>query len=88
MTERDEKFTLSGEIGQYLFDEFCGAISPYRFGGETYELVSDEEYEALGFSPDTDPEALIIKRKSDGKCFEIELDASVYPVQLVAAVTT
>jgi hypothetical protein len=71
-TDLTDSQKLSGDIGQYLFDEFCQAIS-LRFGGEPYELVGTDEL-GLPDDPWGDP---IVRRKSDGKLFEVELEANV-----------
>jgi hypothetical protein len=78
---------LSGDIGQYLFDEFCSEMG-FRFGGEKYRLAYDEEATDLGY-PD-DPYSLIVRRERDGEFFEVELEATVRslgPVDKAAAAT-
>jgi hypothetical protein len=73
-----ERDRLAAAISQHIFDEFVGAWS-FFFGGEDYELICDEDYTALGYD-ENDDSLLIIKRRSDGKCFEVELEAWVRPV--------
>lgn len=64
----EETFRLSGDICQYLFDEFCLLDTP-RFGDQRYELEDSEPGEPF-----------VIRRVSDGKCFEVELEATVREV--------
>jgi hypothetical protein len=56
---------LSGDISEYLFEEFCAEIR-LHFGGADFELDGDDD----------DPWTLIIRRKPDGKRFEVELEAT------------
>lgn len=72
---------LGALISQYLYDEFCGEWD-FDFGGQKYELVGDEDYAALGytFDPEDPCGQLVIRRMSDGKCFEVDLEATVRPV--------
>ncbi len=70
---------LSGDIGQYLFDEWCTTFGTFDFGGQEYEALSAEDYEELGY-PDDPAGPLIIRRIPDGKCFEVELEANVCAV--------
>ena len=78
-SEFRERVALAGDICQYLFDEWCGTFGTFGFGGQKYEALSAEDYEELGY-PDDPTGPLIIRRVSDGKCFEVELEANVYAV--------
>lgn len=73
---------LSGDISQYLFDEWCQSYGDFTFGGQKYRAACDEEFEALGYGSD-DVSTLVVIRESDGKAFEVELEANVYPLREV-----
>jgi hypothetical protein len=73
-----ETQALAGDICQYLFDEWCGDFSDLQFGGEKYQRAGMEDAQELGF--EDDDTTLLIIRESDGKVFEIELEANVYEV--------
>jgi hypothetical protein len=77
--ELSETQRLTGDIGQYLFDEWCQSFGDFTFGGEKFRTAYAEDIETLGLDSD-DPYLLIIIRERDGKAFEVELEASVYPV--------
>jgi hypothetical protein len=74
-----ETQALAGDISQYLFDEWCRSWGEFRFGCRQYEALTDEDWAEAGFDPD-DGTMLIIRRKEDGKLFEVELEAHVYEV--------
>lgn len=60
---------LAGDISQRLFDEFCSATR-LHLGGQEYELVGTDEL-GLPDDPWGDP---IVRRKNDGKLFEVEIE--------------
>lgn len=61
----EETFRLSGDISQYIYDQFCER-DRFWFGGEEYNLGDSE----LG-------EPFILLRASDGAQFEVDLVAEV-----------
>lgn len=71
---------LAGWIVQAWYEDFFNRLWPLHIDGETYEIADDEQYKALGevdkdgMVPSDAP--LILVRQSDGKFFEIELDAT------------
>ena len=80
--ELSETQRLSGDVSQYLFDEWCGDYGDLRFGAEKFRRASLEDAVELGYGPDDDDgTTLLIIRESDGKTFEVELEASVYEVK-------
>ena len=81
--ELSETQRLSGDVSQHIFDVWCGDFGDLRFGGEKFRRADDEDIERLGLDTD-DPYLLIIIRESDGKGFEVELEASVYEVKSMA----
>lgn len=75
-SDLSETQALAGDICQYLFDEWCGDFDDLRFGGKKYRRAGMEDAEELGF--EDDDTTLLIIRESDGKVFEVELEANVY----------
>ena len=70
---------LSGDVSQHIFDEWCGGYGDLHFGGEKFRRAYDEDIERLGLDAD-DPYLLVIIRESDGKAFDVELEADVREV--------
>jgi hypothetical protein len=73
---------IAGWLSQAWFEDLCNRLRPLHILGEDYEVADDEQYKALG-EADKDglPAAdapLILFRKSDGRFFEVELDATVW----------
>jgi hypothetical protein len=73
-----ETQALAGEVSQWLFDEWCAEFGDLRLGGEKYRRAGLEDAEELGYGDDNT--TLLIIRESDGKVFEVELEANVYEV--------
>lgn len=73
---------LAGWLSQAWYEDLCGRLWPLHVEGETYEFADDEQYAALGEADEDGyppPDApLIMVRKSDGRFFEVELDATVW----------
>lgn len=72
-----ERAHLSGVFSQHVYDWFVGEWE-IRLDGDEFELADDEDLEALGYAGDD--ETVIVQRKSDGKFFEVALEANVQPV--------
>lgn len=71
---------VGANLGTKLFEELCSTDRFLRsLNGEDYALLSLEEGRELGIDDD---QALIIRRKSDGHLFEVEMDVLVHEVQL------
>jgi hypothetical protein len=81
-SDLSETQALAGDVCQYLFDEWCGDYGDLRFGGEKFRRASLEDAIELGYGEDDDDGTmLLIIRDSDGKAFEVELEANVYEVK-------
>lgn len=78
LSDLSEAQILSGDVSQYIFDEWCSGHGVLRFGGHEYQRAGLEDAEELGYP--ADDSTLLIIRQSDGKAFEVELEASVYEV--------
>ncbi len=74
----DETMNLSGRISQAMYDHFFGSLRGWTFDGEHYDVADDQQYEHLGEDIDASDLPLILVRKSDGKFFEVDIDASVW----------
>jgi hypothetical protein len=80
----DETMRLAAQITAGLTEEMFNHNGPHRIEGHEYAIATDEQYEALGEDVTATDLPLILCRRSDGKFFEVELDAMVYettPVQ-------
>lgn len=76
-----ERMRLSGDLSGMAYEHLCGKLSrTWISGGEHYRLIGDEEYTQLGYPSDDPWGPLVIKRESDGQCFE--LDIYVDPMRL------
>jgi hypothetical protein len=74
----DETMRLSAEIAGGLGDYMFNHNGPHRLGGEQYDIATDEQYEMLGEDVTATDLPLVLVRRSDGKMFEVELDAHIY----------
>lgn len=74
---------LAGQIVQDIYDDFW-AKSSFRYDQTNYEMVGSDEAEELGFQSD-DPYLTMLRRKSDGQLFEMEIEVTAYPVDPPAA---
>jgi hypothetical protein len=73
----DDTMRLAGWFAAGLYEDAMNHNGPWRHGGETYRVASDEQYAALGEDVTAVDLPLIVVRASDGKMFEVELDAHV-----------
>ena len=86
--QREEEFRQrmrrDGDLGLLLCEHLWGLYGDdMRLGGEDFEMACAEEvpgYEDEDF-------AVLLRRKSDGRVFEAEIDVSVNPVREAAQVT-
>lgn len=72
--------------GQSLADEMDRSVF---IGGAEYEMVylEDAEYADLGYDQENPDGPLVIRRKSDGQCFELEVQVSAHAVSAGTPVT-
>ena len=64
---------LAGLIVTEVYDDFWPAT--HRYEGAEYELVGADEYES------DDPYLTVLRRKSDGQHFEIEIEVTARPCE-------
>lgn len=81
-------------IGTHFWDLACRALvddldRPVFIGGLEYEVVEPEatQYAALGYDPENPDGPLVIRRVSDGQCFELEIQVSAHEVSAGTPVT-
>lgn len=72
-TELRDTDKLAGDVSQHVYDEIVNSPGFY-FRGEKFRVIYLEEARAMGL-PDDD-ESLILRRDSDGKLFEVDIEAS------------
>lgn len=65
---------LAGLLGAYI----CESYSPFWLAGGEYEPVNGEEIPGY----EGDDETLLLRRKSDGKVFEVEIDVTMRPARV------
>lgn len=80
-TQFRERTHLSSVFSQHVYDWFVGEWD-IRIDGDEFELADYEDLEALGYAGDD--ETVIVQRKSDGKFFEVALEADVRPAMTEA----
>lgn len=84
MTEEEfrESNHIAGEISAHLYEQWCEELGDTMdFAGGKYYLGYAEDAVELGYPDDDDPYGpLVIRRESDGKWFEVEIEATVRPV--------
>jgi len=86
MTAPYEADHLAGEIVTDIYEEFWRKDN-YRFGspGVDYEMVGTDEGMELGLTAGDDPYWTVVRRKSDGQLFEIEIEVTALPIETPAS---
>jgi hypothetical protein len=79
-----QRMKRDGDLGLMLCEHLWGSFDTLHLGGEDFEIVSGEE--VPGYEDD-DGMAVLLRRKSDGKVFEAEIDVAINPVRVAAEVT-
>jgi hypothetical protein len=78
-----QRMQRDGQLGLMLSQHLWDKWDPFQLGGEEFEVIGcddvpgheDEEY------------GVFLRRKSDGKVFEAEIDVAINPVGVTAGVT-
>lgn len=74
--EARERGAIEGSLGQWLTDQVWDQFRPMSLmGAGTFRPLYLEEAQELGYGDD-DP-AILLRRESDGKVFEAEIDVTV-----------
>lgn len=73
-----DRAAIEGDLDEILYDHICDYFEPIRLNGEDWELADHEAY----IHPQEDCDRaceteLIIRRKSDGYMFSVEISVSV-----------
>jgi hypothetical protein len=78
-----QRMQRDGDLGLHLCEHLWGSFDTLHLGGEDFEMTGGEE--VPGYEDDNF--AVLLRRKSDGKIFEAEIDVSINPVRVSAEVT-
>lgn len=65
---------LEGHLGQWLTEQIWDHYGTLHLGSEAFEVVGAEE--VPGYDEEDLP--VLIRRKSDGKVFEVEIEPTVH----------
>jgi hypothetical protein len=77
-----ERMNISGDLGGHLCEYLWAELGTLHLGGQDYEMAGDD---VPGY--EDDDWAVLLRRKSDGKIFEAEIDVTVRLVREPAQVT-
>jgi uncharacterized protein YbaA (DUF1428 family) len=77
-----ERMNVSGDLGAHLCEHLWSEFGTLRLGDQDYEVAGDD---VPGY--EDDDWAVLLRRKSDGKVFEAEIDVTVRPVREPTQVT-
>jgi hypothetical protein len=79
-----QRMKRDGDLGLMLCEHLWSLYGDtLRLGGEDFEMAYAEQ--VPGF--EDEDYAVLLRRKSDGKIFEAEIDVSINPVRVSAEVT-
>jgi hypothetical protein len=79
-----ERTHLAGQLSQYLTEYLWSLNRPLTLDGEKFECVGGDEVPGY----EEDEAVVLLRRKSDGKVFEVELEADAYAARPPAPATT
>jgi hypothetical protein len=69
-----ERSHVGGLFSMAAFEHICDKYE-WTIMGERFDLADEDQLRARGYDPmSADP--LVVVRKSDGKCFELEVDVT------------
>jgi hypothetical protein len=71
-----ERMSISGDLGAHLCEYLWSELGTLRLGGQDWEMAGDD---VPGY--EDDDWAVLLRRKSDGKIFEANIDVTVRPVR-------
>jgi hypothetical protein len=76
-----ENSQIAGRIGQMALEWLWDKTRPFHLGTDAFEIVGDEEAAHLGYSREEQESIVLIRRKRDGKTFEVEIEPWVRPAR-------
>lgn len=81
-----ERMRLSGDLSGLAYQYLCDQLGygGRTIDGEKYELADEKEYAALGYNPEDPWGPLVVRRQSDGQCFELDIEVDAHRVQAKA----
>ncbi len=65
---------VEGLFAQALFEHVAWSYD-LTFRGEKFALLDENELKARGYDPEA-TDRLVVKRVSDGKCFDLDIDVT------------
>jgi hypothetical protein len=74
--ERDRRHKAEGDLGLMLCEHMWDKTRPLRLGGEAWEVAHYED--VPGYD---DGDAVLLRRKADGKVFEADIDVTLREVE-------
>jgi len=69
---------LASQISEALTESITFASRRLRYGREEYDCPDEDEWAELGEDPSSPYCPLILRRESDGKFFEVDIDVTVW----------
>lgn len=79
-----DRMGIEGWLSQHLTEHLWGRLGALRLGADDFEITDPED--VPGFDPDDG--AVLIRRKADGKVFEVEIEVQASVARTPAATTT
>ncbi len=71
-----QRMQVEGDLSLMLCEHIWGKWDPLQLGGHEFEVVGCEDVPGY----ENDDQAVFLRRKSDGKVFEADIDVTVQPV--------
>jgi hypothetical protein len=79
-----DRMSIEGWLSQHLAEHLWGLYGTLRLGADDFAIADPEDI--AGFDPDDGP--VLIRRKTDGKIFEIDIEVQARAARMTAATTT
>ena len=73
-----QRMAMEGDLGLFLCEYVWGQMGTLDLGGQEFELAGCEE--VPGYEDEN--EVVLLRRKSDGKVFEANIDVDVHPARV------
>lgn len=73
-TTEQERMRLAEQLSQYFAEYLWNVNGPLTLGGEEFDCVGGDEVPGY----EEDEAVILLRRKPDGKVFEVEIEADAY----------
>jgi hypothetical protein len=80
LDEFRERMSIEGELSQHLTEYLWNHHGTLRLGSEDFEVAGGEEVPGYG----EDENVILIRRKLDGKVFEVDIEPEVHAARTAA----